>query len=72
MKIKHLLLPLLAGMASYAMTASAQAPKTQKMSNTKSMHFVENKGQVTNQFHEPREDIDFKLAGGNGLTGRMR
>lgn len=68
MKIKHLLLPLVAGMASYAMTAKAQNAKPAQEMSRNSMTFIENKGQVTDQFHNPRTDIDFKLAGGNGLN----
>jgi len=68
MKIKNVLLPLMVGLASYAMTATAQSAKPAQQMGGKSMAFIENKGQVTDQFHSPRMDIDFKLAGGNGLN----
>ncbi len=68
MKIKQLLLPLMAGMGSFMFNPSAEAQEM-SMQNTKSaMSFVENKGQITDQFYEHRPDIDFKLAAGNGLN----
>ncbi len=33
-----------------------------------SLCFIENKGQLTDQFHNPRNDIDFKMDAGNGLN----
>jgi len=68
MKIKNVLLPLVAGLAGYAMTANAQSAKAAQQMGGKSMTFIENKGQVRDQFHSPRMDIDFKLGGGNGLN----
>jgi len=32
------------------------------------LNFIENKGQVTDQFGEARSDIDFKIVAGNGLN----
>src|SRR5690554_5531405 len=69
MKIKHLLLPIMVGMGSFMLNANAQTPDGNMQSTTKNaLSFIENKGQVTDQFLEHRRDIDFKMAAGNGLN----
>jgi len=70
MKCKTLLLPLLAGLALGATNAYARNPETKTPVNlaSKSLSFTENKGQIINQFQQPRPDIDFRLSAGNGLS----
>ncbi len=43
------------------------APNARSLS-TGNLHFIENKGQITDQYDNPRPDIDFKIAAGNGLN----
>jgi len=54
------LLWLLSCGQAYAYESSGRAMKGQ--------HFTENKGQITDQYLVPRNDIDFKLSAGNGLN----
>ncbi len=35
---------------------------------SQSLRFIENKGQIVDQYHQARPDIDIKLAAGNGLN----
>jgi hypothetical protein len=68
MKCKTLLLPFMAGLAFYAPNLSAKSlvPATNKHSST--LSFLENKGQIINQYQAGRKDLDFKLSAGNGLN----
>lgn len=63
MSIKHLLFPLL--MAG-SITAS-QAQKLRPTNPQPSLAFVENKGQVTDQYGNSRTDINYRV-GGSGLS----
>src|SRR5690606_17373715 len=65
MNYKHLLWPLLAG--TLWLNASAQ-PKTTQSYQKSGLHFVENKGQIRDQYQNARPDIDFKLEATNGLN----
>lgn len=60
MVCKFLLLSLL-GSIILSANGYAKNPKILKS-------FVENKGQIVNQYQEPRPDIDFRLNAGNGLS----
>jgi len=70
MKCKTLLLPLLAGLALCAPNTYARNPEVKTPANlaSKSLSFTENKGQIINQFQQPRLDIDYRLSAGNGLS----
>lgn len=68
MKIKQLLLPLMAGMGSFMFNPSVKAQDLSMQKTKSTFSFVENKGQITDQFFEHRSDIDFKLQAGNGLN----
>lgn len=70
MKCKTLLLPLLAGLVLCAPNTYARNPEVNIPANlaSKSLSFTENKGQIINQFQQPRPDIDFRLSAGNGLS----
>jgi hypothetical protein len=69
MKCKLLLLPLCAGLSFYALKTSAKDGVLQSHSmSVTTPCFMENKGQITDQFSKPRKDIDFKLKTGSGLT----
>jgi hypothetical protein len=46
----------------------AQAKKALQSFRHNTLHFTENKGQVTDQYLQSRSDIDYKLAAGNGLN----
>jgi len=48
-------------------TAVFAAPDARSLSAGK-LCFIENKGQVTDQYSNARPDIDFKISAGNGLT----
>jgi uncharacterized protein YjdB len=50
--------------------ASRQTIKTPSKSieSGKQLSFIENKGQVKDQFNRPRTDLNFKLSGGKGLN----
>lgn len=56
MKAKYILFPLLLG----SLTTAKATPNT-------TTHFIENKGQVTDQYLQPRSDIDFRT-GSPGLS----
>lgn len=66
MSAKQLLFPfLLGGILSAATVSHAKVvhpPKTP----SENLHFVENKGQITDQFGNSRNDINFRI-GGKGL-----
>jgi hypothetical protein len=48
-------------------TAAFAAPNVRSLP-AGNLHFIENKGQITDQHNNPRPDIDFKIAAGNGLN----
>jgi hypothetical protein len=50
-----------------AMNTVTAAPEVQSFVSNH-LHFIENKGQITDQHGNPRPDIDFKIAAGNGLN----
>ncbi len=52
-------------------TIMAKEPVSAKQAKQFGQHslcFIENKGQVTDQFSKPRKDIQFKVVAGNGLN----
>ncbi len=65
MKIKHVLFPLWATLQLCVSTGTARQPVQHTKSN---LAFIENKGQVTDQYHQPRPDIKYKLSATNGLN----
>jgi hypothetical protein len=44
------------------------APDANILKACKSLSFIENKGQITDQFQHPRHDIQFSVAAANGLN----
>jgi hypothetical protein len=63
MNAKHLFFSLCIASASTAYGT----PKQPQQAAGCSLVFVENKGQITDQYHQPRTDIDFRI-GGNGVN----
>ncbi len=45
---------------------SARSPES--FTTGSSLYFIENSGQITDQFYHPRTDIDFRIPAGNGLN----
>ncbi len=69
MKPVKMLLPLLLGnLLIHDATAVPNTGNAVDFTKSKSLHFIENKGQVVDQYHNPRHDIDFKIPTGNGLN----
>ncbi len=58
----------MAGMGSFLFNPSAKAQDLSMQKTKSAFSFVENKGQITDQFLEHRSDIDFKLQAENGLN----
>lgn len=44
------------------------AADVQNIKTSRTLAFIENRGQVTDQYYQPRQDIDFKIDAGNGLS----
>lgn len=68
MKIKFLLLRLSAVLGGLLLIMNNTAQGMKSKQRTSGQYFMENQGQITDQFYTPRSDIDFKLAAGNGLN----
>jgi uncharacterized protein YjdB len=47
---------------------TSKLPGKQNMNAGKQLSFIENKGQITDQHHRPRHDIQYSLTAGKGLT----
>ncbi len=62
---KHVLLPLWAVLVSYAHALHGYDAKPTAQQGR---YFIENKGQIRDQHHRIRRDLDFKLNAGKGLT----
>lgn len=54
-------------MAGLAHQTSMHINGSDLMGQSSELYFLENKGQITDQYGKPRKDIDFKIAG-NGVT----
>lgn len=50
------------------LTTYAKSAGEQPTLSTNTTCFIENKGQIIDQYQQPRHDIDFKLPAANGLT----
>ncbi len=69
MKPIKMLLPLLFGsLLTQQTTAVPYTSSATQFKKSSSLHFIENKGQIVDQHHNPRPDIDFKIPAGNGLN----
>lgn len=69
MKCNLLLLPIMAGLTFCAPNASAKSGNPDAVSGAiKTVNFIENKGQITDQNHVYRSDIDFKLSSQKGIS----
>lgn len=64
-----MLLPLLFGsLLTQQTTATPNTSSATQFKKSSSLHFIENKGQIIDQYHNPRTDVDFKIPAGNGLN----
>ena len=62
------ILPLLALFALAAPVHAKQVDQTAVMAARAPLSFIENKGQITDQFRSPRPDIGFSIKTGGGLS----
>lgn len=69
MKCSTLVLPVLAGMVFFAPKTNAKTDRQNAVITAKNtLHFIENKGQVRDQYGQSRKDIHFRLPVGKGLN----
>lgn len=55
-------------MSGFVKNVLFATPTAKNAANPAPLSFIENKGQITDQDHKPRPDIDFRLAATGGLN----
>ncbi len=55
-------------LSGFTNTALLATPTVKNAAKPAPLSFIENKGQITDQYHKPRPDIDFRLAAADGLN----